>query len=492
MSVKNPWVILYIEKAAIHPHRSAPRYALKKASARERQAKTTYRNPAMKSYRTEKSRRLYERALRSIPGGASSASRTPLEGYGPYPVFVDRAEGSKLYDVDGNEYIDYLLALGPTLVGNANPRVLNFVSQQVLKGSTYGLPFELQIAVAEKLIRHVPCYEKASFMNSGTEVVQEVFRLARAFTGRDVIVKFEGNYHGWMDSVAISVHPPLDRAGPERRPNRVPIGSGIPRSAYRDIMVAPWNHPEIVERILKKNHERIAAIILDPCMCNSGVIPPAEGFLRFLREWTERYGIVLIFDEVITGFRLGLNSAQGKFGVTPDLTTLAKAIGGGFPVAAYGGRAEIMDRIADGTVFRAGTLNANRVVMAAAHATLEILEENGGSVYDEVYARGDRLMQGLRGIFQREGVQALVTGYGTMFQIHFTPLKEMRNYRDTVHSSEKIYLDFRNRMLHRGIFLRPMHMGTIYLSLSHTDEDIDRTLRAADEAIGEMKAQKVL
>jgi glutamate-1-semialdehyde 2,1-aminomutase len=446
----------------------------------------------MKSFSTEKSRQLYERALHSIPGGASSASRTPLEGYGLYPVFIDRAEGSKLYDVDGNEYIDYLLALGPTLVGNANPRVLDFVSRQVSRGSTYGLPFELQIAVAEKLIRHVPCFEKVSFMNSGTEVVQAAFRLARAFTGRDVIVKFEGNYHGWLDSVAISVHPPLDRAGPEHRPNKVPIGSGIPQSAYRDIMVVPWNHPEILEQTLKKSHDRIAAIIVDPCMCNSGVIPPAEGFLQFLRERTEQYGIVLIFDEVITGFRLGLHSAQGKFGVTPDLATLAKAIGGGFPVAAYGGRAGIMDQIVDGTVFRAGTLNANRVVMAAAHATLEILEEKGGRVYDEVYARGDRLIEGFRRIFQREGVQTLVTGYGTMFQIHFTPLMQLRNYRDTVHSSRKIHLDFRNRMLQRGIFLRPMHMGTVYLSLSHTDEDIDRTLRAADEAIGEMKAQKLL
>ncbi len=446
----------------------------------------------MSAYSTERSRQLYERALRSIPGGASSASRTPLEGYQPYPVFIERAEGSRLYDADGNAYIDYLLALGPTLVGNANPRVINAVSEQIKRGSTYGLPFELQIEVAEKLIKHVPCFEKVSFMNSGTEVVQETFRLARAFTERDVILKFEGNYHGWLDSVAVSVHPPLEKAGPEDSPNKIPIGAGIPKSAYEDIMVVPWNNRKIVEETLKNHGKRIAGLVVDPCMCNSGVIPPEEGFLQFLREVTEKYGIVLIFDEVITGFRLGLNSAQGMFGVTPDLTTLAKAIGGGFPVAAYGGRAEIMDQIIDGTVFRAGTLNANRVVMAAAHATLEILEENNGSVYGKVYGLGDRLTRGLRALFERENVQALVTGYGTMFQIHFTTLEEIRNYRDTVHSSEEVYMEFRNRMLVRGIFIRPVHQGTIYVSAAHTEEDIEDTLEAAGEVITEMRTEGIL
>jgi glutamate-1-semialdehyde 2,1-aminomutase len=256
-------------------------------------------------------------------------------------------------------------------------------------------------------------------------------------------------------------------------------------------MVVPWNNRKIVEDTLKSHGEKIAGLIVDPCMCNSGVIPPEEGFLQFLREITEKYGIVLIFDEVVTGFRLGLNSAQGMFGVTPDLTTLAKAIGGGFPVAAYGGRAEIMDQIIDGTVFRAGTLNANRVVMAAAHATLEILEEDNGRVYGRVYGLGERLINGLRDLFERENVQALVTGYGTMFQLHFTPLKELRNYRDTVHSSEEVHMEFTNRMLVRGIFIRPVHMGTIYVSTAHTEGDIEDTLEAAGEVIVEMRAEGI-
>jgi len=446
----------------------------------------------MSTYSTEKSKHLYERALNSIPGGASSASRTTLEGYVPYPLFIERAEGSKLYDVDGNEYIDYLLALGPTLIGNAHPRVIACTTEEIKKGSTYGLPFELQLEVAEKLIKHLPCFEKVSFMNSGTEVVQEVFRLARAFTGRDVIAKFEGNYHGWLDSVAVSVHPPLEQAGPENNPEKVPIGRGIPKSGYKDILIMPWNNRKVVEDIFKKHGNSIAGLIVDPCMCNSGVIPPEEGFLRFLRELTEKYGVVLIFDEVITGFRLGLRSAQGKFGVTPDLTTLAKAIGGGFPVAAYGGKAEIMDQIIDGTVFRAGTLNANRMVMAAAHATLEILEENNGEVYEKVHGLGNKLIKGLRELFEREHVQALITGYGTMFQIHFTPLKKLNNFRDTRDSSAELHMEFRNRMLLRGIFIRPAHLGTIYVSAAHSDTDIDVTLQAADDVVGEMKAEGIL
>ncbi len=332
----------------------------------------------MGTFSTEKSKKMYERALKSIPGGASSASRTPLEGYKPYPVFIERAEGSKLYDIDGNEYIDFLVALGPTLVGNANPRVINFVSKQIKKGATYGLPYELQIEVAEKLIQDVPCFEKVSFMNSGTEVVQIAMRLARAYTKKDIILKFEGAYHGWMDSVAHTVHPSLGVDSKEKIKEKMPIGTGIPENAYRDTMVIQWNDARGLEEVIERLGDKIAGILVDPCMCNSGVILPDEGYLKTIRELTAKNNIVLIFDEVITGFRLSLQSAQGKFGIMPDLTTLAKAVGGGFPVAAYGGKAEIMDLLADGTVFRAGTVNANRAAMGAAYATLEILEEDNG------------------------------------------------------------------------------------------------------------------
>jgi glutamate-1-semialdehyde 2,1-aminomutase len=442
------------------------------------------------SYSTDKSKRLYDRARQSIPGGASSASRTPLEGYKPYPLFIEKAEGSRLIDVDGNQYIDYLQALGPTLIGNANPRVTEFVSREIKKGVTYGLPYELQIQVAEKLIDIVPSFERVSFMNSGTEVVQMVMRLARAFTKRSIIAKFEGAYHGWVDSVAHSVHPSIGSGGEGVVQEKTPIGSGISKGAYEEILVLPWNDVDVLEETLKRRGGEIAGFMVDPCMCNSGVIVPEEGWLQKIRELCTEHGIVLIFDEVITGFRLGLTSAQGMFGVTPDLTTMAKAVGGGFPVAVYGGRAEIMDQMAEGTVFRAGTVNANRVATAAAFATLGILEEKG--TYDHIYRVGERLMKGMQRIISDRNVQAIVQGYGPMFQIHFTDLKRVRNYPDFCRSSADLFMAFRNRLLPKGVFIRPAHFGEIYISLALTEEDVDTTLNAMDDTFKEMKEEKLL
>jgi glutamate-1-semialdehyde 2,1-aminomutase len=443
----------------------------------------------MKKLVTEKSKKLFERALKSIPGGVSSASRSTLEGYAPYPPYIEKALGSKLYDVDGNEYIDYFQALGPTLVGNANPQIVNFVIEQIQKGATYGLPFEMQIEVAEKLIRHVPCFEKVSFMNSGTEVVQMVLRLARAYTKRSIIAKFEGAYHGWIDNVAHSVHPPLELDGPDLVQQKQTIGTGIPARAYEDFMVLPFNNVQVLEKALEQHGDKIAGLIMDPCMCNSGVIPPEREFLDAARELTKKHGIVMIFDEVITGFRLGLHSAQGKFGVTPDLTAMAKAVGGGFPVATYGGKAEIMDLLADGTVFRAGTVNANRMAMAAAFATLQFLEKNNGEVYRQIYRIGEKLMNGIQTLIDRENIRAIIQGFGPMFQIHFTPLDRIRNYRDYCQSDLDTYMVLRNKLLPRGIFLRPAHFGEVYISAAHSDEDIEKTLVAMEEAMLEMKEE---
>jgi len=440
-------------------------------------------------YSTQKSKQLYERALQSIAGGASSASRTPLEGYKPYPLFIDYAEGSKLHDVDGNVYIDYLLALGPTLVGNANPRITDFVAEQIGKGATYGLPFELQIEVAEKLVQIVPSFEKVSFMNSGTEVVQMGMRLARAYTGRSIIGKFEGAYHGWVDSVAHSVHPSLGvdaEAGVQKKQT---IGSGIPKGAYEDIMILPWNDVDALERAMEEHGKEMAGLLVDPCMCNSGVILPDEGYLQAIRELTVKHGIVLIFDEVITGFRVGLRSAQGKYGVTPDLTTMAKAVGGGFPVAVYGGKAEIMNLMAEGAVFRAGTVNANRVAMAAAHATLDFLAEDDGKVYEHIFDVGGRLMEGMREIISARKIRAIVQGLPPMFQIHFTDLERIRNYPEFCKTDKDLFMTFRNKLMPRGVFIRPAHFGEIYISAAHTRDDIDVTLKAMDEVFSEMKKE---
>ncbi len=436
---------------------------------------------------------MFDRALDLIAGGVSSKSRSTFEGYHPLPLFIQRAEGSRLYDVDGNEYIDYLVALGATILGNANPEILDFVSQEMRKGSFYALPFELQLEVAEKLIKHVPCFERICFVNSGTEANQMNIRLGRAFTGKNLLLKFEGCYHGWLDNTCFSLSGvTAERLGPPAKPNKIPATGGMAAHAGDDLITIPWNNVEILEQTIHEYKDEIAAVITEPYMCNSGCIPPKEGYLEAMRELTGKNKIVLIFDEVITGFRVGLNCAQGKFGVTPDLTTVGKAIGGGFPIAAYGGRKEIMDLIAEDRVLRAGTLNANRVVIAAAHATLSIMERDDGQVYKHLYRLGGKLMSGIQRIIDALGVEAIVQGLGPMFQIYFTKLKKVENSRDSAQSRFKVHNDFIWRLIGRGVFPRPSQMGEFYITAAHTDEDVDITLGVIEEVLKEMREENAL
>jgi glutamate-1-semialdehyde 2,1-aminomutase len=444
----------------------------------------------METYSTEKSRQLFDTALGVIPGGTCSKSNSPFEGFSPYPLYVERAAGSRLWDVDGNEYIDFYAALGPTILGNANPEVLDFVSRELSKGSHYGLPFELQIKVAEKLVKHVPSFDRVSFMNSGTEANQVNIRLARAFTGKNLLLKFEGQYHGWLDNTCFSLSgASLEKLGPPAQPNKVPATRGMAAHAGDDLMTIPWNDPKILEKTIGEHKDRIAAVITEPNMCNSGCIPPNPGYLERMRELTQKHNIVLIFDEVITGFRVGLNCAQGQLGVTPDLTTLGKAFGGGFPISAWGGKKEIMDLIAEDKVLRAGTLNANRVVVAAAYATLSILERDNGKIYEHLYRLGQRLMDGIRRSIEAVGVEAIVQGPGPMFQIYFTRLKKVQNSRDNAQSRAEIHHDFVVRLRNRGILVRPAQLGEFYVTAAHTETDVESALGAVDEVLREMKKQ---
>jgi len=446
----------------------------------------------MKSCRIEKSRQMFERALESIAGGVESRSRGKYEGYDPYPPYIERAEGSRVYDVDGNEYIDYLQALGATILGNANPRILDFVAEQMKKGTIYGLPYELEIKVAEKLVKDVPCFEKVGFVNSGSEVVQMVLRLARAYTGKDKVIKFEGHYHGWMDNICVSALSPLETLGPKSNPNKVPAGLGLPKNAYEDLIILPWNDLDILEKTIKEHKDEIAAVITEPHMGNGGCIPPEDGYLEGMRRLTQENNIVLIFDEVITGFRLALGGAQQVFNVTPDLATVAKALAGGFALSAYGGRAEIMDLIAKGDVLHAGTLNANRVVIAAAYATLECLEEENGKIYRKLYQTANKLVTGIRDIIETLAIEAIVQGTGPMFHIYFTNLEKIKDYRDTLKANEKIFLDFARRLFNNGILVRPRWVGNIYVSAAHTETDIEQTLEVVEKVLKEMKEEKMV
>jgi len=435
------------------------------------------------------SKKLYERALKSVAEGVSSRARGVKGGYTKHPIYIDRAKGSRIYDVDGNEYIDYLQALGPAFLGHANPLILDFVAKEQKKGTTYGLGTELEIKVAEKLIKYVPCFDKVGFVNSGTEAVQMVLELARGYTGKRKIIKFEGHYHGWLGNVYVSVAPSLEKAGSELLPSTIPASIGSPKSATSDTIILPWNNKEIINKIIKEQANEIAAVIMEPYMANCGLIPPEDGYLELVRKITEENNILLIFDEVITGFRLSLGGAQEFFKVTPDLADMGKICGGGYPVAVYGGKAKVMDVIEK--VAHAGTLNANVPSMAAAYATLKYLGENK-DIYQNLSLIGNSLIRGIREIINDLEIKAIVQGLPSMFQIYFTNLPRLKNYREVILCNDSIFNEMWRRLLLKGVLIRPRYFGNIYISAAHSEEDIGQTLQVFKEVLLEMKKDNCL
>lgn len=436
------------------------------------------------------SKKLYERALISIAEGVSSRARAIKGGYIPCPIYINRAKGSRIYDVDGNEYIDYLQALGPAFLGHANFAILDFVAEEQKRGTTYALGNELEIKVAEKLVKYVPCFDTVGFVNSGTEAVQMVLELARGYTGKEKIIKFEGHYHGWLGNVYVSVAPSLDEAGSELLPSKVPASIGSPKSAISDTMILPWNNKEIINKVIKEQGNEIAAVIMEPYMANCGLIPPEEGYLEFVRKITEENNILLIFDEVITGFRLSLGGAQEFYKVIPDLAAMGKICGGGYPVAVYGGKAKIMNVIEK--IAHAGTLNANIPCMAAAYATLSYLEENNEEIYKHLYEIGNSLIDGIREIINDLEIKAIVQGLPSMFQIYFTNLPRLKNYREVILCNDSIFNEMWRRLLSKGVLIRPRYFGNIYVSAAHSEEDIGRTLQVFREVLLEMKKDNCL
>ncbi len=433
-------------------------------------------------YVTTRSEAAYAAAQEVIAGGVNSGARGPQAGWVPSPPVVARGQGARLWDVDGNEYLDYLLALGPMIHGHAHPEITEAVTRAIHElGTMFALPYPLEAEAARKIVEMVPSVELVRFGNSGTEVVLHATRLARAYTGRNVVVRFEGQYHGWADQLEWSHHPDLAAAGPRGHPRAVPGTPGIPEVIGQTLAVLPWNDRDAVEQLVAQRGSEIAAILTEPIMGNTGVIPPQPGYLEFLREITAANGIVLIFDEVITGFRVALGGAQALYGVTPDLTTLAKALGGGFPVAALGGKREIMDQVSDGYVLHAGTYNANAVAVAAASASLEVLARPG--TYERLFELSNRLMTGMGGIFERAGVPVQVQGVGPMFQFWFsqTPVVD---YRDAArHLNSPAYAALARALHERGIMVHPSNIELWFVSTVHTEADIDETLDAFEAAV---------
>jgi glutamate-1-semialdehyde 2,1-aminomutase len=431
----------------------------------------------------KRSAELFAEARKVIPSGCSSLIR--VAGHEPHPLFIQKAKGSHMWDVDGNEFIDLLMSYGVLINGHAHPRIVEALKKQLEDGTIFGTPTELELKTAKKFREMVPTADMVLFCNSGTEATMHAIRMARAVTGKDRIVKFEGAYHGQHDYVMFGVEP--SETGLEIKPYSVPYDPGIPDEISRTVVLAPWNNPQVLERIMKRYRNDIAAIITEPVMTNCGVILPHPDYLHQLKEIAERYEALLIFDEVVTGFRVSMGGAQEYFGVTPDLATYGKALGGGVPIAGISGKREILEMVSPGKMVFGGTYNANSLSLAGAYANLEVLSENGGAVYGNLHRISNKLMKGLEEEAQNAKVEVLVQGIGGVFQVFFTYLHEIQNYREALNTNDERFQTFQQAMLHRGVYIHPDPFERQVLSTVHTDEDVEKVLQAARESFIEVR-----
>jgi len=428
--------------------------------------------PRLKRERA-RSREIFERAEKVLVGGVNSPVRA-FRSVGGEPLIIERGSGQHLYDADGNELLDYVCSWGAMILGHANPAISEAIAEQARRGTSFGVTTELELELATLIRRAIPFIEKIRFVSSGTEATMSAVRLARGVTKRDFIVKFEGCYHGHADSF-------LSQAGSGLATLGIAECPGVPAALAALTLNVPYNDLEAVERVFLQHKDKIAAVIVEPVAANMGVVPPATGYLKGLRDISKRNGALLIVDEVITGFRLRHGSVQEMFHVEADVTTLGKIIGGGVPVAAYGGRAELMDHVAPlGPVYQAGTLAGNPLAMRAGIAALQQLTKPG--LYEEMTQLAQRLVLGLRAELADAGIPAQINAIGSLATVFFTP-DPVKNYNDAKRSDTKRYARFFREMLDRGIFLAPSQFEAAFVSAAHTVQDIDRTLAAARESL---------
>jgi glutamate-1-semialdehyde 2,1-aminomutase len=422
--------------------------------------------------------------------GGSSPSRGPAN-YGDYPLFIERGQGAHVFDADGNQYLDWMMAYGALPHGHAHPRIVDAVTQGAGSGALVAAATEIEIEVAELIQQMVPSAERVRFANTGTEATMAAIRLARGYTGRPKFLKFEGHYHGWYDDFLVNAHPhPVESLGHRRDPIKIPDSSGLNRRAVEDTIVAPWNDLAAVERALDANRGQVAAIITEGIMSNMGVIPPHPGYLEGLSQLARSHDVLLILDETVTGFRIAAGGCQQHYGLDPDITTFGKALGCGLPVAAFVGRAEIMEALAWGGVLHYGTQNASRIGLFAARANLQMLTAGDAEAFRHTWRIGETLVAGLRRVFEETNTPAIIQSVGPMFQIMFTRQKRINDYREYCEFVDRArYRAFAHALFRHGVYMTPAAALHSVASIVHTPDHVETTLAAARAALTEADAQ---
>ena len=420
-----------------------------------------------------KSQSLYERALNIIPGGVNSPVRA-CKSVGADPLFIERGEGCMIYDADGNRYIDYIGSWGPLILGHRHPAVMEAIVSVLERGTSFGAPTDLEIQLAQMVIDAVDSVDVVRMVNSGTEATMSAIRLARGATGRDLVIKFDGCYHGHADTLLVAAGSGVATLG-------IPGSPGVPEAVAQHTISLPFNDKDAIEKVMDEKGDKIACVIVEPVAGNMGMVPPANGFLETLRKLTQKHGAVLIFDEVMTGFRVAYGGAQSLYGIVPDLTCFGKVIGGGLPVGAYGGKKDIMSQIApQGTIYQAGTLSGNPIAMTAGIATLEELKKDG--VYESLEERSSRLVAGLANAAQKAGVAARVEHVGSMLGMFFTD-RDVASFEDAKTCDLELFSSFYQGMRQQGVYIAPSQFEVLFLSSAHADEHIDATANAAEQVL---------
>jgi glutamate-1-semialdehyde 2,1-aminomutase len=427
----------------------------------------------MKEMNFTKSQALYKRAIKIIPGGVNSPVRA-CKSVGADPLFIERGEGCMIYDADGNRYIDYIGSWGPLILGHRHPAVVEAIISVLERGTSFGAPTDLEIQLAQMVIDAVDSVDVVRMVNSGTEATMSAIRLARGATGRDFVIKFDGCYHGHADTLLVAAGSGVATLG-------IPGSPGVPEAVVQHTISLPFNDKDAIKKVMEEKGDKIACIIVEPVAGNMGMVPPADGFLETLREVTEKHGAVLIFDEVMTGFRVAYGGAQSLYGIAPDLTCFGKVIGGGLPVGAYGGKKDLMSQIApQGMIYQAGTLSGNPIAMTAGIATLEQLKKDG--VYESLEKSSGRLVAGLANAAQKAGVAARVGHVGSMLGMFFTD-QDVACFDDAKTCDLELFSKFYQGMRQQGVYIAPSQFEALFLSTAHADEHIDATVNAVEQVL---------